>query len=259
MTELHALFDFRNPLDVDQPMVIPLEDPDDICYVPKPVQNIVFLLDTSGSMSFKGGQRINQLNTAMPIILESLEEYGEEAEIDIFVRVIAFNDTATWVMGNMEQGVNIFHARGLWRDLSAHGSTDTAAAIRLARTAMRVKYLGARNYHPVVILVTDGEANDPTETKQAIEELRQALSGGKPEKMDKVWRIAVGVEDYNESELVNFAMTGTVKDEFGNEYISVPMVFSVEDVAALSQVLKEVSVGCVRSSAHGDDNPYIVI
>lgn len=215
--------------------------------------NLVFLLDTSGSMSFSGGQRINQLNTAMPIALSAARDTAAEKEVELFIRIISFNSRAAWVMGSTEKGVAIDDACNNWRDLSAAGSTDTAAAIRLACTAMRTKYMGTRNYHPVVILVTDGDSDSRPDTQNAIEELRNALSGGNPDKKDKVWRFAIGVEGYNEAELQDFAMLGTKEDDFGNELPNEPMVFKVDNVADLAKVLKNVTESSLHSAAAAGD------
>ncbi len=233
--------------------------------VTRSCMNLVFLLDTSGSMAFGGGQRINQLNTAMPIALDAARDAALEKEVDLFIRIIQFNSNASWVMGSTEAGVPINDACNNWKNLAASGGTDTAGAIRLARTAMRTKYIGTRNYHPVVILITDGESNDPNQTRQAIEELREALSGGNPNKKDKVWRFAIGVEDYNESELQDFAMIGTLEDELGTEQNNVPMVFKVDNVANLAKVLKNVtesslySVAAAGNTGEDTEAPIIAI
>lgn len=215
--------------------------------------NLVFLLDTSGSMNFNGGQRINQLNTAMPIALSAARDTAAEKEVELFVRIIAFNNRASWVMGSAERGMPIEDACNNWKDLSAAGGTDTAAAIHLACTAMHTRYMGTRNYHPVVILVTDADSNDRAITQQAIEEMRNALSGGNPAKKDKVWRFAIGVEDYNEAELLDFAMLGTKEDDFGNELPNEPMVFKVDNVADLAKVLKNVTESSLHSAAAAGD------
>lgn len=212
--------------------------------------NLVFLLDVSGSMR---GQRINQLNTAMPIALSAARDTADEKEVELFIRVISFSNRANWVMGSMEKGVPVEDACNNWQDLSAAGGTDTAEAIRLACTAMRTKYMGTRNYHPVVILVTDGGSNVRTDTQNAIEELRNALSGGNPAKKDKVWRFAIGVEGYKEEELLDFAMLGTKEDDFGNELPNEPMVFKVDNVADLAKVLKNVTESSLHSAAAAGD------
>lgn len=215
--------------------------------------NLVFLLDTSGSMGFNGGQRINQLNTAMPIALNAARDTAAEKEVELFIRVISFNSKVAWVMGSAEKGVPIDDACNTWRDLSAGGNTNTAAAIRLACTAMHTRYMGNRNYHPVVILLTDGDSDSRPDTQKAIEELRDALSGGNSAKKDKVWRFAIGVEDYNEAELLDFAMLGTKEDDFGNEETDQPMVFKVDNVADLAKVLRNVTVSSLHSAAAAGD------
>ena len=215
-----------------------------------PQLNIVFLLDTSGSMTCQGGRRINQLNAAMAIALDELYDVSLKEEINIAIRAIAFNNNASWVMGNAEKGVNVLEARNNWQDLSAGGATNTADAIRLARSAMRSRYLGIDSYCPVVILITDGMSNDPQDTRNAIEELREALSGGDPNKKDKVWRFAIGVENYDEQELINFATIGDTEDEFGNLTEDIPMVFSVEEITKCVQTVRAVTIGSVLSSLH---------
>lgn len=217
--------------------------------VTRSCMNLIFLLDVSGSMGFGGGQRINQLNTAMPIALDAARDAAMQKETDLFVRIIAFNDTASWVMGDAEKGVSIDDACTNWTNLSAGGSTDTAGAIRLALTSLRTKYMGSRNFHPVVILITDGESNVPSDTKAAADELSRALCGNNANKKDKVWRFAIGVEGYNEAELLDFAMTGTMDDEWGNTQEGVPMVFKVDNVTDLAKVLKNVTQSSLLSSA----------
>jgi uncharacterized protein YegL len=234
----------------------PFELPNNISY---DTMNLIFLLDTSGSMA---GQRINQLNTAMPIALDAAREAAMNKEVDLFVRIIQFGSQASWVMGDETKGVAINDACQNWQNLTANGSTDTAAAIKLALEAMRTSYMGTRNYHPVVILITDGDSNDHNATRAAIDELRMALSGGNPKKKDKVWRLAIGVEGYNEAELLDFAMHGTIEDEYGNSQENVPMIFKVENASALAKVLKMVTVSSLVSNtpageAGGNVGPVI--
>lgn len=215
--------------------------------------NLVFLLDISGSMGFRGGQRINQLNTAMPIALSAARDAAAEKEVELFIRIIAFNSRAEWVMGSAENGVPIDVACNTWRNLSASGGTDMAAAIRLACTAMHTRYMGTRNYHPVVIMVSDADDNDHSDTKNAIEELRNAMSGGDPNKKDKVWRFAIGVEDFLEDQLLDFAMQGTKEDDFGNEQHNEPMLFKVDNVADLAKALKYVTESSLIASVAAGD------
>ena len=222
----------------------------------KPSMNIIFLLDTSGSMR---NERINQLNYAMPIALEAANDAAEQNEADLFVRIIEFNSSPKWILGTAEKGVPGKDARSQWHDLKAGGTTDTAAAIELSLKCLHTEYLGIRNYHPVVILITDAKSDERTMTQSSIEKLRMALSGGLAEKKDKVWRFAIGVQNYNEPELLEFASLGTKEDEYGNEQNGVPMIFKVDDLGSLSKVLKNVTVSSLLSNAKGDDNPIVPI
>lgn len=218
--------------------------------------DVFFLLDTSGSMNWgtEGSRRIDHVNSAMPIVFRALQEEAVEREINLCVRVIAFSDCAEWILGSMERGVPIADACDNWHDLTACGTTDTAAAIRLASSAMHVKYLGTSAYRPVTILVTDGCSNDHFEIRKAIEQMRNVLSGGNPDKKDKVLRFAIGVDAYSEDELVSFATMGLMEDEFGNLTPDQPMVFRIEDVNGLIRCMTKVSVGSVQVSC-GDPFP----
>lgn len=212
---------------------------------------VVFLLDRSSSMETRNGihRRIDQLNVAMPAVLGALRSASEDAEVDLYVRIIAYNNRASWVMGCMEKGVPIEDACNNWRSLSAVGGTDTAAAIRLACTAMHTKYLGTRTHPPVVILVTDGNSDNRIDTQKAIEELRNALSGGDPTKKDKIWRFAIGVEGYNEAELLDFAMLGTKEDNWGNELSNEPMIFATDNSTGIAKLIR-------RSCVLDEDDDY---
>ena len=115
--------------------------------------NIIFLLDTSGSMS---GERINQLNHAMYDALTELSAVAVQAEADAFVRIVEYNSSVDWIVGDAKTGVKAEDAANAWRNLTANGGTDTAGAIRKCLEALHTKYLGERNRKPVVVLVTDG-------------------------------------------------------------------------------------------------------
>ena len=211
----------------------------------KDTMNFIFLFDTSGSMS---GVRINQLNSAMPEVLSICQKAALEREVDLYVRMIEFNNDADWFMGSASQGIKIEEAVSRWKDLTAKSAgTNTAAAIRLSLEAMHTKYLGTTNYHPVVFLLTDGHSNSESDTMAATALLKAALTGDDPEKKDKVWRIAVGVQDYNEKELLDFAMEGKLDDGYG-ELTSAPMLFKVENIDQLAGVLKTITVSSLVSN-----------
>lgn len=203
--------------------------------------NILFLLDASGSMS---GERISQLNYAMQETLNVLVEEGLKSETEIFVRVIKFNSGLDWVIGDETKGVLVDDAVRMWKDLEAAGGTDTAGAIDESLKAFKTEYFGYKNKKPIVILVTDGESNDPQETKRSVDKLKTAMSGNTGK--EKIVRIAVGVEDHNETELNYFASKGKIIDDAG-ERDNVPLVFGVSDATAIAKVIKNVAVSSLYS------------
>ena len=203
--------------------------------------NIVFLLDASGSMS---GERISQLNYAMHETLNELVKEGLKSETDIFVRIIKFNSDLEWVVGDETQGILVDDAVKAWKDLTATGGTDTAGAIEESLKSFKTKYFGYRNKKPIIILVTDGESNDPKETKKAVDKLKVAMSGNTGK--EKIVRIAVGVEDYNPDELDYFASKGTIVDDNGTRE-NVPLVFGVSSASAIATVIKNVAVSSLYS------------
>ena len=212
--------------------------------------NIIFLLDTSGSMS---GARISQLNCAMPEALAALREAAMKQEMRVIVRVAEFNNFAEWIMGRTEKGLEIDEAEEQWKDLTAKAAgTNTAAAILLACDVMHTCYLGTRNYHPYVILITDGESNNVADTNKAIDKLKAALRSSRNPARNKVERIAIGVVEANRTELENFASRGTIIHDDQSVEENVPLVFNVDDVSQLSGVLKSVAVSSLISAA-GDD------
>lgn len=219
------------------------------------VQNIFFLLDTSGSMT---GKRIDQLNNGIRSSLEAIQKIAADYNVKVTVRVAEFNDHAQWMLGRTEEGVDIDDAIALWTPLEAIGCTNTAAAIRLARECMHIKYLGEHAYPPVVILVTDGYSNSFFDTQAAIEELQNSMKSKRNPSKDRMIRIAVGVVSANQTELEMFASVGTIIDEKGI-HEAVPLVFDVNNAKTLANLLFHISTSSVVSNitTNGDENIVI--
>lgn len=212
--------------------------------------NMIFLLDTSGSMT---GERINQLNVAMSEALNALEAAAIKEEIQLTIRVIEFNNYADWIIGKAEEGIDISEVASEWKDLTAKAAgTNTADAIHKACESMHTKYLGTRNFHPIVILITDGDSNSPAETRAATKKLKTALKSDKNPEKEKVQCIAVGVIDANHDELVDFASIGNIEHADGSIEEDVPMVFHVDNVYELANLLKGIAVSSIFSTIAGD-------
>lgn len=206
--------------------------------------NLILLLDNSYSM-YNG--RIAQLNSAIPTLKNSLMKVADDECVDLKVRIIAFSDEAVWKVGSVEQGQDI--STVVWKDLDVVGGTSTPKAIREANKALRKQYLGAHALRPVVILVTDGYCNpdEHNDYVAAIAEMKKRLAGNTGK--EKVTRIAIGVEDYNRDELIEFASEGIISDQ------QQPLVFEIDKATDLGKVINWVTVtSMVSSITDGDDD-----
>lgn len=87
---------------------------------------IVFAVDTSGSME---GQHLTQLNIALQEISDMLESLANQNEVQLSIRLIEYNTTAHWLVGNLEFGMEYLDV--YFSD--AAGLTNTAEALRLVR------------------------------------------------------------------------------------------------------------------------------
>lgn len=85
---------------------------------------IIFVVDTSGSMA---GVRLAQLNAALQELNFMLETLANQNEVRLSIRLIEFNTTAYWRVGNLESDAE--HLDIHFSD--ATGMTNTAEALRL--------------------------------------------------------------------------------------------------------------------------------
>ena len=218
--------------------------------------NIIYLLDCSGSMK---GQRITQLNNAMPEAFEVASEIADEYEADLSIRVIKFSSDVEYLIGSVEQGATYEEAVQNWKDVVQSGSTRTDLAIEKCLESMHTKYLGTNNYQPVVFLITDGYSDDfrdgSPKTNAAIDRLAGSLRNSKGE--SRVMRVALGVEDAERSQLERFASTGVFSD--GENTVEAPIVAEVHDVRSLKDIIKSITVSSLISSIKNDGQNIPVI
>ena len=208
--------------------------------------NLILLLDNSYSM--KGG-RMGQLNSAMPTLKKSLMKVAEDESVDLKLRIIAFSDEAVWKVGKVEEGEDI--AEVVWQDLDVVGGTSTPKAIKEANKALKKQHFGDHALRPVVILVTDGYCNpgEHNDYLAAIEDMKKRLAGNTGK--EKVTRIAIGVEDYNRDELIEFASQGLISDQLQ------PLVFEIDKATDMGKVINWAAVTSMISSIADGDEEYI--
>lgn len=113
---------------------------------------VILLIDESSSMSW-GGNKMQQA-------IEGSLEYSRTAFNKKFqVDVIGFSNSAKIVAQNQDEMTEKFEEQV--RSLHASGGTDLTAALRLAQS----RFLN-RNVKRKIMVVTDGQPNDPTSALQ---------------------------------------------------------------------------------------------
>jgi uncharacterized protein YegL len=123
--------------------------------------HFVWLLDTSGSMNADG--KIQALNVAIREAIPQLQAAARDnPNVSVLVRAVTFADGARW---HIERPTPVEQLR--WIDVAAKGHTDTGAALRLVRQALRVPPMPERAVSPVLVLVTDGHHTDDFEVALA--------------------------------------------------------------------------------------------
>lgn len=195
--------------------------------------NLNLLIDHSGSTA---GQPINQINAAIPEIRDVAIEAAKAKETGIQFRIIGFSDKAGWKVGDRDHGVESFD----WTPIDAGGGTNTAAAIDLIASINHRSVLGDKNYPPITGLLSDGQSNEPAKTLQAIEKLKKSIQNG--------IRFAIGVGDANRAELEAFASVGDIVHPDGTVEENVPLVFDVDNIDSLKDIMKKLTVSSIITS-----------
>lgn len=123
----------------------------------KKVLPIIYVIDTSGSMS---GSRIAKVNEAMHECENILKEKaGESPDAELKIGALKFSSGAQWVTKSGFVSLEDFY----WNDVQAGGVTDLGAAIKeleskLSRSAFLVSDTGF--CLPVIIFMSDGGPTD---------------------------------------------------------------------------------------------------
>ncbi len=118
---------------------------------------LIYLLDTSGSMS---GSRIEKLNRIMKKTLDDLSMLNVEEEYVIKASILSFATSCKWITSGL---MNIKEIQ--WKNLEAEGITSFGEAFKeLAEKLCRDELLKFENnqriLRPIIILFTDGQPTD---------------------------------------------------------------------------------------------------
>lgn len=155
---------------------------------------VIFLLDTSGSMS---GAPLGAVNAAMEGVLPELISMNNgNPDVQIEIAVMTFETGIEWVTGSGLVNPENY----AWNDLDAGGGTSMGAAFRELDKVLSVSHgfmnRASGSVAPVLFLLTDGE---PTDNYQ---DGLQALKGNNWYKVAA--KVAIGYGQSNDAVLREF-------------------------------------------------------
>ena len=157
--------------------------------------SVIFMLDTSGSMS---GAPIGAVNAAVEGILPELESMnGDNPDVKIRIGILTFDSGVKWVTGEKEL---VDPASYTWKDLNAFGGTSMGAGFKKLNEALSVTS-GIMNHAtgsvaPVLFLLSDGEPTDNyRESLRVLQENNWYKVAG---------RVAIGYGESNDDVLREF-------------------------------------------------------
>ena len=160
--------------------------------------HFIWLVDCSGSMGYEG--KIQALNNAVrEAIPRMVDAAASQPQARVLVRVVSFSDGARWVLDEPTP-VESF----TWTDLTAGGTTDLGAAMRMVAAELAVPPMTDRALPPVLVLISDGQ---PTDDFQ--DGLDTLLAGSWGQKAIRV-AIAIG-RDADEEVLRRFIANPEIK------------------------------------------------
>ena len=214
---------------------MPLKRPE----IPRKMCPVIFLLDTSGSMS---GAPIGAVNRAIENVMPELISMNHNSkDPEIRVAVMSFDYDAKWIVGETEL-LSPEDVQSSWRDLDATGYTSMGAAFRALNEKLSISHgfmqHASGSVAPVLFLLSDGEPTD--DYKAGLQTLQQ-----------NNWykiavRVAVGYGEANDEILREFT---------GNE----GTVLHTNDPTNLKALIRFVAVTSSRVASKGskvsDVNP----
>lgn len=207
--------------------------------IPRKMCPVIFLLDTSGSMS---GAPIGAVNDAIRNVLPELVSMNESnADNEIKIAVMTFDYDSKWIIGENEL-MSPEDVQNVWRDLDANGYTSMGAAFRALNEKLSVSNgfmkRASGSVAPVLFLLSDGEPTD---------DYRAGLQVLQKNNWYKIAvRVAVGYGDAND---------GILREFTGNE----GTVLHTNDTNELKNTIRFVAVTSSRVASQGssvspDDN-----
>lgn len=118
---------------------------------------VIILADVSGSM--EGDGKINTLNRAIASMIDSFAE-EEDVRAEINVCVITFGGNEAKIHLPLQPAENI-----TWQNMTPYGRTPMGDAFWVAQKIVEDRaIIASRDYHPTIVLVSDGIPTDNWQT-----------------------------------------------------------------------------------------------
>jgi uncharacterized protein YegL len=156
--------------------------------------HIALVLDTSKSMT---GTRIEALNASVRDILPDLRTASEKnPQADVLVRQLEFSSGARWRTDDWKP-ISAFGTGWHYEPLSADGITDFGAALDKLTEELAPARLGAYNYPPVIVLITDGQPTD--DWRSALSRFNASPFGCKP---GRTVRAAINIANNGDTDVL---------------------------------------------------------
>ena len=186
--------------------------------IPRRTMVLLFIVDTSGSMS---GDKIGAVNEAIREVIPEIKLISEDnADAQIKIAVLDFSSGARWLYEKP-----IESEKFVWNNLDTNGVTDMGVAFKmlnekLSRTQFMADAVGS--YAPAIFMMSDGGPTD--DYKKELEELRK----------NKWFKVAIKVA----VAIGNDANIDVLKEFTGNE----ECVLKVRSPQALRQMIMFASI-----------------
>lgn len=199
--------------------------------IPRKMCPVIFMLDTSGSMS---GAPIGAVNAAIENVLPELISMNDSnPDNEIKVAVMTFSFGADWAIGG-EELLSPEEVRNSWNELDAGGPTSMGAAFKTLNDKLSVTHgfmkRASGSVAPVLFLLSDGEPTD--DYQDGLQELK------KNNWYKIAVRVAVGYGDSNDDVLRDF--TGNPET-----------VLHTNDPAELKKMIKFIAVTSSKVASQG--------
>jgi uncharacterized protein YegL len=136
--------------------------------IPRKTMVLIFLVDTSGSMS---GDKIGAVNEAIREVIPEIKHISSNnADAQIKIAVLDFSSGARWLY---EQPIE--SEKFVWNNLEADGLTDMGLAFKKLNeklsTSQGFMYETVGSFAPAIFMISDGGPTD--DYKKELEKLRQ--------------------------------------------------------------------------------------